>query len=142
MVDLKRAIAIGCYLLYALILLVVFPLCIYERNQNYSGVIEAWFIGGVFVMATLPIAMYGIIQHALHYSKPYLQKYIIRILFMVPIYALNSWIVLKFPVSAIYLDTVRTCYEAFVIYNFMMYLINFLKYENLDFFFLFLFLFY
>lgn len=135
MVDLKRAIAIGCYLLYALILLVVFPLCIYERNQNYSGVIEAWFIGGVFVMATLPIAMYGIIQHALHYSKPYLQKYIIRVLFMVPIYALNSWIVLKFPVSAIYLDTVRTCYEAFVIYNFMMYLINFLKYDHVLFYF-------
>lgn len=127
MVNLKRAIAISCYLIYALILLVVFPLCIYERNQNYSGVIEAWFIGGIFVMATLPIAMYGIIQHALHYSKPYLQKYIIRILFMVPIYALNSWIVLKFPVSAIYLDTIRTCYEAYVIYNFMMYLINFLR---------------
>jgi len=83
----------------------------------------------VFVMATLPIAMYGIIQHALHYSKPHLQKYIIRILFMVPIYALNSWIVLKFPVTAIYLDTIRTCYEAFVIYNFMMYLNNFLRYE-------------
>jgi hypothetical protein len=46
---------------------------------------------------------------------------------MVPIYALNSWIVLKFPESSIYLDTLRECYEAFVIYNFMMYLINYLK---------------
>lgn len=79
-------------------------------------------------MATLPISMYGIIQHALHYSKPRLQKFIIRVLFMVPIYALNSWIVLKFPASAIYLDTIRQCYEAFVIYNFFMYLINFLRY--------------
>jgi hypothetical protein len=130
--DLKRAIAIACYVTYALTLLVVFPLCIYERNQNYSSRVEAWFIGGVFVMATLPIAMYGIIQHALHYSKPHLQKYIIRILFMVPIYALNSWIVLKFPVTAIYLDTIRTCYEAFVIYNFMMYLNNFLRLELIN----------
>ena len=48
---------------------------------------------------------------------------------MVPIYALNSWIVLKFPQTSIYLDTIRECYEAFVIYNFMMYLINFLNYE-------------
>lgn len=48
---------------------------------------------------------------------------------MVPIYALNSWIVLKFPQTSIYLDTIRECYEAFVIYNFMMYLCNFLKYE-------------
>ncbi len=46
---------------------------------------------------------------------------------MVPIYALNSWFVLRFPASAIYLDTIRECYEAFVIYNFLIYLCNFLE---------------
>lgn len=48
---------------------------------------------------------------------------------MVPIYAMNSWIVLKFPKTSIYLDTIREGYEAFVIYNFMMYLIHYLKYD-------------
>ena len=129
-INLKRGIAISCCVLYAIVVLIVLPLCVYERNRNYSSKVEAWFIGGIFVMATLPVSMFGILQHALNYSKPHLQKYIIRVLFMVPTYALNSWIVLKFPETSIYLDTIRECYEAFVIYNFMIYLINFLKYGH------------
>lgn len=74
----KKLIAIGLSILYAITILIVLPLCIYERSRNYSAKVEAWFIGGIFVMATLPISMYGIIQHALNYSKPHLQKYIIR----------------------------------------------------------------
>ena len=101
--NLKRIVFVTSTILYSLVLVVVLPLLIYERNRNYSSRVEAWFVGGLFVMATLPVSMYGIIQHALHYSKPHLQKYIIRILFMVPIYALNSFIVLKFPTSSIYL---------------------------------------
>ncbi|XP_076468461.1 transmembrane protein 184C-like isoform X2 [Babylonia areolata] len=48
---------------------------------------------------------------------------------MVPIYALNAWFALRFPSAAIYLDTLRECYEAYVIYNFMRFLLNFL-YQN------------
>lgn len=36
---------------------------------------------------------------------------------------------MNFPVIAIYVDTLRECYEAFVIYSFMKYLLNFLFYE-------------
>lgn len=125
----KRLISILCCILYGSIIVIALPILIFELNRHYSSRVEAWFVGGIFVLATLPFSMYGIMQHALNYSKPYLQKYIIRILFMVPIYAMNSWIVLKFPKASIYLDTIRECYEAFVIYNFMMYLINFLEYE-------------
>jgi hypothetical protein len=113
--------------LYSIVVVIVLPLIVFERNRHYSQKVEAWFIGGIFVLATLPLSMLAIIKHALNYSKPHLQKYIIRILFMVPTYALNSWIVLRFPVTSIYLDTIRECYEAFVIYNFMMYLTSFLK---------------
>uniref|UniRef100_T1JIJ2 Transmembrane protein 184C n=1 Tax=Strigamia maritima TaxID=126957 RepID=T1JIJ2_STRMM len=80
---------------------------------------------------TLPIALWEISQHLVHYTKPYLQKHVIRILWMVPIYALNAWLALLFPEGAIYMDTVRECYEAYVIYNFMIYLLNFLN-SNLD----------
>ncbi|EDV25173.1 uncharacterized protein TRIADDRAFT_56842 [Trichoplax adhaerens] len=51
------------------------------------------------------------------------------ILWMVPIYSLNSWIALRFPKIGFYFDTVRRCYEAYVLYNFMVYLLNFLKTE-------------
>lgn len=52
---------------------------------------------------------------------------------MVPIYSLDSWIALKYPSIAIYVDTCRECYEAYVIYNFMGFLTNYLtnRYPNL-----------
>ena len=37
---------------------------------------------------------------------------------MVPIYAVDSWISLRFPGIAIYLDMLRDCYEAYVLYLF------------------------
>ncbi|XP_056011831.1 transmembrane protein 184C-like isoform X2 [Ostrea edulis] len=41
-----------------------------------------------------------------------------------------QWFALRFPEAAIYLDTARECYEAYVIYNFMAYLLNYLWIEN------------
>jgi hypothetical protein len=35
-----------------------------------------------------------------------------------PIYALDSWLALRFIDARFYLDPVRECYEAFVIYSF------------------------
>ncbi len=48
---------------------------------------------------------------------------------MVPIYALNAWLGLTFPDYAIYMDTCRECYEAYAIYNFMMFLLTYLDTE-------------
>lgn len=48
------------------------------------------FIAGVFALMACTLSLYEIYQHLLYYNKPYLQKYIVRILIMVPIYALNS----------------------------------------------------
>lgn len=47
-------------------------------------------IGGLFVLTALPICIWHIMQHIIHFTKPILQKPIIRILWMVPIYALNA----------------------------------------------------
>jgi hypothetical protein len=48
---------------------------------------------------------------------------------MVPIYAVNAWLSLRFKEARFYIDPVRECYEAFVIYNFFMYLIAYLEDE-------------
>jgi len=45
----------------------------------------------------------------------------------VPIYAMDSWFALRFKSANIYLDTARECYEAYVIYNFYMYLLTYLR---------------
>lgn len=40
---------------------------------------------------------------------------------MVPIYAVDCWLALRFKEATIYFDTIRECYEAYVIYNFYTY---------------------
>ncbi|XP_034395044.1 transmembrane protein 184B isoform X3 [Cyclopterus lumpus] len=61
-------------------------------------------------------------MHLRYYSSPNEQRHIVRILFIVPIYAFDSWLSLLFFTNEeyyVYFDTVRDCYEAFVIYNFL-----------------------
>lgn len=83
----------------------------------------------VLFFLTIPISLWGIVQHMVNYTKPELQRRIVRIIWMVPIYATDSWLALRFPKAAIYLDSLRECYEAYVIYNFMTFLLAYLNTE-------------
>ncbi|XP_029446024.1 transmembrane protein 184B isoform X1 [Rhinatrema bivittatum] len=79
-------------------------------------------ISGFFVWTALLITCHQIYMHLRCYSCPNEQRYIVRILFIVPIYAFDSWLSLLFFTNDqyyVYFDTVRDCYEAFVIYNFL-----------------------
>ncbi|XP_022324788.2 transmembrane protein 184C-like [Crassostrea virginica] len=118
-------------ILYLVLAIIALPLCVIELEKKNAALhVEAWFTGGIFVMMAIPISLWGILQHLVNFTQPNLQRYIIRILWMVPIYALNAWFALRFPSAAIYLDTMRECYEAYVIYSFMAYLLNYLWMEN------------
>lgn len=68
-------------------------------------------------------------MHFEYYSRPKLQIHVIRILWMVPVYGVDAWLCLRFPSSRRYLDPAREIYEAYVIYNFYMFLIHFLEDE-------------
>lgn len=117
-------------MIYVLLILILMPfLCIKYQNSGATPHDQAWFSGGIFFFMALPITLWEIIQHLVHNNKPFLQKHIVRILWMVPIYSSNAWLALTFPNTGIYLDTCRECYEAYVIYNFMVFLLNFLYYE-------------
>uniref|UniRef100_A0A8C6NSZ7 Transmembrane protein 184B n=1 Tax=Nothobranchius furzeri TaxID=105023 RepID=A0A8C6NSZ7_NOTFU len=79
-------------------------------------------ISGFFVWTALLITCHQIYMHLHYYSSPNEQRHIVRILFIVPIYAFDSWLSLLFFTNEeyyVYFDTVRDCYEAFVIYNFL-----------------------
>ncbi|CAI5733501.1 unnamed protein product [Hyaloperonospora brassicae] len=76
------------------------------------------------VLATL-LSVYNIVQHLVHYSRPPLQRYIVRILAIVPVYALGSLLSLTFVHYALYLDSIRDCYEAFVVYSFLALILSF-----------------
>ncbi|ELU16171.1 hypothetical protein CAPTEDRAFT_150459 [Capitella teleta] len=118
---------------YVLVLVVALPIIIVEfQVHGAEKRLQGFFIGGLFVCLAVPISLWGILQHVIHYTQPDLQRHIIRILWMVPIYGINAWFALRFKSLALYLDTAREFYEAYVIYNFMQFLLNFLNKEYLD----------
>lgn len=67
---------------------------------------------------------------AKNYRKPLLQRYVVRILLMVPIYSIASWTSMISLTAAAFLDPIRDIYEAFTIYTFFQLLINYLGGER------------
>jgi ABC-type sugar transport system permease subunit len=80
----------------------------------------------VFAIIATSIALFLIFQHATHYSKPWEQKHIIRILFMIPIYSVVSFLSYVWFRHAIYWEVLRDCYEAFAIASFFTLLCHYL----------------
>merc|ERR1719423_570665 len=79
-------------------------------------------ISGACAWAAILITCHQIYQYLRWYTNPAEQRWIVRILFIVPIYAFESWLSLLFfrgNSYYVYFNAVRDCYEAFVIYNFL-----------------------
>lgn len=77
--------------LYILFVIMVLPMLIVNTvKDGFTKKDQLILIGGLFVLTTFPICIWHIMQHIIHFTKPILQKPIIRILWMVPIYALNA----------------------------------------------------
>ncbi|MED6246741.1 hypothetical protein ATANTOWER_022718 [Ataeniobius toweri] len=71
-------------------------------------------ISGFFVWTALILTFHQIYMHLRFYSSPKEQRHIVRILFIVPIYAFDSWLSLLFFTNDqfyVYFDTIRDCYE-------------------------------
>ncbi|CAD7695747.1 unnamed protein product [Ostreobium quekettii] len=117
---------------YVLLVVVVvgFPALVWSFHaEHYSEKMRAWFSAGVFVLLTLPVTFYEVAMHLEYYTRPDLQKHVIRIHWMVPFYSLNSWLALRFIRARLFIDPFRECYEAYVIYSFYSYLCVFLDTE-------------
>ncbi|KAH7631159.1 organic solute transporter Ostalpha-domain-containing protein [Sordaria sp. MPI-SDFR-AT-0083] len=78
----------------------------------------ALIIAAASVVVAVAMSFYLIMRHATNYTVPNEQKQIIRILFMVPIYACSSFLSLRFYYHAIYFQVLSDCYEAFAISSF------------------------
>ncbi len=50
------------------------------------------------MLLALPVSIYEVAMHMEYFSRPKLQIRVIRILMMVPIYAVDSWFALRFEV--------------------------------------------
>ncbi|KAI3460503.1 hypothetical protein Pfo_017166 [Paulownia fortunei] len=77
----------------------------------------------VFVMVALVLSMYLIFEHLAAYNQPEEQKFLIGLILMVPVYAVESFLSLLNSDAAFNCEIIRDCYEAFALYCFERYLI-------------------
>lgn len=108
------------------VLIAVCFVCVELYKHGEDPHILGWVSAGVFVIASVPIAVHEIVMHMVNFSNPDLQRYIIRIIWIVPIYGIESWFALRYDHYAVYMQAARELYEAYVIYSFVYYLLNFL----------------
>ncbi|XP_029432530.1 transmembrane protein 184A [Rhinatrema bivittatum] len=93
-----------------------------QEGWHFLTTAAAQGISGVFVWSALILTCHQIYLHLSNYTVPNEQRYIIRILFIVPIYSFDSWLSLLLIGNDqyyVYFNSVRDCYEAFVIYSFL-----------------------
>lgn len=118
----------------AIFLLLVFPLLLNSAiNDARQGKTDfaAFYSAAGFVVITLVLSFREILSHLYNWYAPDVQKFVVRILFMVPLYSVQSWLSLRFHGPArVYIDTIRDLYEAYVIQSFVYYLIELLGGED------------
>lgn len=91
-------------------------------NQLFLQSVTCQVITGFFAWAALIITAHHIFLHLQNYNVKNEQKWIVRLLFIVPIYAFDSWLSLLFfnnDYYYVYFNSIRDCFEAFVIYCFL-----------------------
>lgn len=118
------------YILYAvtsLLLILRVRNCLHVCKDKHDLAIE---IAQCFFGLTVPISMYHTWEHLSCFVRPLLQSQIVRILWMVPVFSLESLLSTIFVQYAFYFQAVREIYEAYVIYCFMRYLLHFLGDER------------
>lgn len=65
--------------LYFILVIILVPLLvIHSINNGFTKSDQGSLVAGGFVLMALPISIWQITQHIVHYTKPSLQKHIIR----------------------------------------------------------------
>ncbi|TVU47091.1 hypothetical protein EJB05_06671 [Eragrostis curvula] len=92
---------------------------------SVSGSLPSWPIlsAGTSVTVSLVLSLFLIFEHLCAYHQPEEQKFLIGLILMVPVYAVQSFFSLLNSNVAFICELMRDCYEAFAMYCFERYLI-------------------
>ncbi|KAF0534988.1 DUF300-domain-containing protein [Gigaspora margarita] len=99
-------------------------------SDNFKSGATIRAFAGLFAITATLLSAISVWSHLKHYKKPLLQRYVVRLILMVPVYAISSWISLTSTNAAFYVDCLRDMYEAFVIYCFFNLLVNYIGGER------------
>ncbi|KAG1732895.1 DUF300-domain-containing protein [Suillus paluster] len=108
----------------------ILPDLTHGRGAGSGLPLPVLLLAGVSTLVAVTVSGLSIWLQLRNYRKPLLQRMVIRIMLMVPIYALSSLISLFSLDAAFFIDVVRDIYEAFVIYCFFVLLLDYLGGER------------
>ncbi|KAF8629429.1 hypothetical protein AX15_003476 [Amanita polypyramis BW_CC] len=101
--------------------------------QNGNIVVQlhhvGWLVTGIFTMIATVLSAWLIAKHLGWYTDKFEQRYIVRILFLVPIYAIISFASYLFWGHSTPLLLIRDCYESVVLTAFFYLLLMYLSHE-------------
>lgn len=141
----SAALGVACFLLYLQLLSVQYQLHKEQTEiQHLEDIIEheqheeiehlserveqehkatIYHLAGTFVLIGGLITMFHMRSHMENMHEASVQRKILAILAMCPIYSITSFLSVVFPTVSEYLAIIRECYEAYVIYQFLSFLI-------------------
>ncbi|CAN6239632.1 unnamed protein product [Urochloa humidicola] len=90
--------------------------------ETYAAPTWAILISGFFMLFSVSLSMYLIIEHLSAYNNPEEQKFVLGVILMVPCYAIESYVSLVNPDTSVYCGILREGYEAFAMYCFGRYI--------------------
>jgi uncharacterized protein YggT (Ycf19 family) len=94
-----------------------------ELADSQNSLLAVQF-AGMFTVLVILVSGYHLSQHLRHLYSPVVQRKIMAVLWMTPIYAVTSWLSLLFPLSEPYLAVIRDFYESYCVYTFLSFLIS------------------
>ncbi|SOV02938.1 uncharacterized protein UDID_06112 [Ustilago sp. UG-2017a] len=87
-------------------------------NIDFKAHDVGWLICGIMTLIATISSMWLVWKHLTYYTCPQQQRHIVRLLIMVPIYAIISFMSYLFYHEALYYQTIRDCYEAVLVTSF------------------------
>lgn len=94
-----------------------------QDQFNLENSFMIYQLAGTFTLLGCLISMWHMTAHLREFNQPFVQRRIMAILWMCPIYSITSWLALVFVSLEGYLGIIRDCYEAYAIYMFLSFLI-------------------
>jgi hypothetical protein len=92
----------------------------WERHQ------WLWLVSGLAASLAVVVTLRTIYLHLRSFTNLVQQTHIVRIMIMVPVYAIDSWLSYRFFRFSVYFDLVRDAYEALVVYEFYALLVSYI----------------
>ncbi|KAE9586594.1 hypothetical protein Lal_00004763 [Lupinus albus] len=96
---------------------------IMELAASYSPPTWATLIAAVFLLLTVTVSIYLLLDHLSAYKNPEEQKFLIGVVLMVPFYSVESFVSLLNPSISFVCEILRDYYESFAMYCFARYLV-------------------